>query len=188
MNFLEQIDFQILDCIQLYIRSPFLDSAMSFITKLGNIGALWIILTILFLILKKYKKDGLALAAALILGAIFCNLLLKNIVCRPRPFNINTAIELIIPPPHDYSFPSGHTCASFSSAMVLLKTAAKRISIPAVIAAVLISFSRMYLYVHFPSDVIAGVVIGILCGIAAVKIISDIDSLKKYKFSRQQNK
>lgn len=188
MKFIEQSDFQVLDYIQAYIRNPFLDNVMSFVTVLGNAGALWIMLAVLFLILKKYRKDGFALAVALILSAVICNLILKNIVCRPRPFTVNTYVNLLISPPYGYSFPSGHTCSSFAAASVLLKTAYKKISIPSLILAVLIAFSRIYLYVHFPSDVLAGAVIGIICGAAAVKIISAIKPLKKYNFSRFQSK
>lgn len=184
MDFIQCIDFQILDFIQTHIKNPVLDAFMPFITSLGNAGALWIIFAVLCLILKKYRKDGIALSVALILGFFLCNLILKNIFSRPRPFIINTFTELLISPPIGYSFPSGHSCASFAAATVLLKTTIKKIGIPAVIIAILIAFSRMYLYVHFTTDVIAGAVLGVFCGIVAIKIVEKIKLLNKLQYSK----
>lgn len=95
--------------------------------------------------------------------AVIGNLILKNLVARSRPFFFNTAVDLLISVPTDYSFPSGHTMSSFTAAVILYH-ADKRLGIPALILAFLIAFSRLYLYVHFPSDVIAGALIGIAIG------------------------
>lgn len=168
MNLIQQTDFQILDYIQ-HIKNPAADIFFRYITTFGNAGFLWILTAVLLLTTKQYRKDGIAVSAAVIISFIIC-FLIKNTVCRPRPFNIDTSVHLLIQPPKGYSFPSGHSCVSFAAATVLIKTAVKRIGIPALTAAVLISFSRLYLYVHFPSDVIIGSLIGAACGILAVKI------------------
>ena len=91
-------------------------------------------------------------------------MILKPLIARLRPFTVNTAIELLIPPPSDFSFPSGHTFASFASATAILKNN-RRLGIPAIILAVLIAFSRLYLYVHYPTDVFFGLLLGILAGL-----------------------
>lgn len=99
----------------------------------------------------------------LVCSAVVGNLILKNLVARSRPFSLNTTVNLLISAPTDYSFPSGHTMASFVAAMILYHTD-KRLGIPALMLAFLIAFSRLYLYVHFPSDVIAGALIGAAIG------------------------
>ena len=118
--------------------------------------------------LPRTRKLGLVVTAALVLEAIPCNLILKPLVARARPFTVNPAVELLITKPTDFSFPSGHTSASFAvvSALFFRK---ERLWIPAGILAALIAFSRLYLYVHYPTDVLAGALVGILAGWIAVK-------------------
>ena len=166
-------DFAILDCVQT-CRSPFLDTVIPYITYLGEGGILWIILSIVLICTKKYRRNGFTVAAALILCFIFCNILLKNIVARPRPFDINTEIELLINAPTDFSFPSGHTAAAFAVAAALMLCKNKMLGIPILIIAVLIAFSRLYLYVHFPSDVLAGMILGIILAFAAYTLVNKI--------------
>ena len=168
---LTAIDFSILDFIQTHMRSPLLNTIMPYITYLGESGILWIILTIALLCAKKYQRDGFAVAAALILCLIFCNFLLKNIVARTRPFDIITTVGLLIKPPTDFSFPSGHTSAAFAAATALLLCKNKLPGIPALVLAVLIAFSRLYLYVHFPSDVLGGIVLGVAVAFAGYAIV-----------------
>ena len=179
LSAIQSIDFAILDFIQTHIRSPFLDKIMPFITHLGESGILWIILAIVLLCIKKYRREGFTVAAALILCLIFCNFLLKNIVARTRPFDINTGIELLINPPADYSFPSGHTAAAFASATALLLCKNKLLGIPALVIAALIAFSRLHLYVHFPSDVLVGIILGVILAFAAYAIVNKIWKSRK---------
>ena len=174
LSVVQSIDFAILDFIQANMRLPFSDTMMPFITHLGESGILWIILAIVLLCIKKYRREGFTVAAALILCLIFCNLLIKNIVARTRPFDINTAIELLIKPPTDFSFPSGHTAAAFATATALLLCKNKLLGIPVLILAVLIAFSRMYLYVHFPSDVLGGMILGVILAFVAYAIVKKI--------------
>nr|WP_308565378.1 phosphatase PAP2 family protein [uncultured Peptostreptococcus sp.] len=159
MNF----DMAILDLIQSNIRTGFMDAIMPFITQLGDAGLIWIILSIGLIIPKKTRKIGFVMIIALILNGIICNIILKPMLARIRPFDVNTAVKLLINKPRDFSFPSGHTSASFTAASVLFFRKSK-LFVPSLVLAFLISFSRIYLYVHYPSDVLAGLVLGILCG------------------------
>ena len=178
MTVITSIDFAILDFIQAHMRCAFLDAVMPFITHLGTGGILWIALALALICAKKYRRAGLTVAAALILCLIFCNLLLKNLVARPRPFDINTGAALLIRPPTDFSFPSGHTAASFASAAALLWSGNKRMGGGAAVIAVLIAFSRLYLYVHYPSDVLAGAALGVILAFAAYKIANRIKCVR----------
>ena len=141
------IELQFLNLIQ-EIRTTFLDVFMSNVTKLGNVGFIWILLTIILLVIPKTRKSGVILAAALIVDLILCNVILKPLVARIRPFDVNTAIQLIIAKPQDYSFPSGHTAASVASVVALYLAGEKRLWKIALILACFIAFSRMYLYVE----------------------------------------
>ena len=172
------MDFAILDFIQENLRCGFLDTVMPAVTVLGKVGIIWIILAVVLVIFPKTRKAGGAIAVALILHVIVVNIGLKPFVDRQRPFEINTAIELIAKAPHDGSFPSGHASASFAAA-----TAAflynKEIGIAAFVLAALIAFSRLYLYFHFPTDVLGGIVIGIGLGIISKMIIEKLSSNNK---------
>jgi undecaprenyl-diphosphatase len=161
----ERFDLPILDWIAAHLRCGFLDRLMPAITHLGDAGILWILLAVLFLCLPKYRKAGLTMAVSLLVGLLICNATLKPLVARMRPFDyqllhFGKEIPLLIPKPRDFSFPSGHTNASFAAAMALLLHHRKT-GIPAMILAFLIAFSRLYLYVHYPTDVIASVILGI---------------------------
>ena len=162
-------EFAILDFIQNYLSSPIMDKVMVFITSLGNSGALWIGAALAMLCSRKYRHTGIMLAVGLILSMVVGNLILKPAVARLRPFQVMEGIELIIKPPHDFSFPSGHTLASVISAVIIFMQH-RRLGVAAIITAVLIAFSRLYLYVHFPTDVLAGAILGVLIGIFSVKI------------------
>ena len=161
-----EIDFRILDLIREKLSNGFLDAVMPRLTAVGNVGLIWIIIAAAMLISRKYRRNGLELAAGLVGCALVGNLLLKNLVARQRPCWINDAVELLIAVPLDYSFPSGHTMASFAAAAILLH-ANRKFGIAAYILAVLIAFSRLYLYVHFPTDVLGAAVLGVAIGLAA---------------------
>lgn len=160
MNF----EFAILDFIQNHLRSDVGDMVMSSITRLGDAGIFWILMTAVLLLYPKTRLLGAAAAAALVTDLVCCNLILKPLVARTRPYEINTAIELLVSKPTDYSFPSGHTAASFAVVLALYFMKAKRLWIPSLILAILIACSRLYLYVHFPTDVLGGVLVGIFAG------------------------
>lgn len=166
-------EFQILDKLQT-IHNPLLDSFMVAITKLGDAGIVWIILTVILLLIPKTRKSGVYMAVALIADLIICNVILKPIVARIRPYSINQTVHLLVTPLKDYSFPSGHTAASFASVSALYFAGRKRMAAGALIVSVLIAFSRMYLYVHYPTDVLGGLIIGLLCGWIADMIIQKV--------------
>lgn len=161
----ERFDLPILEWIAANLRCAFLDAVMPIITLFGDAGIFWIAMAVLLLFIPKYRKVGLSMGAALVLGLLVCNVTLKPLVARIRPYDyqlkyFQKTIELLIETPHDFSFPSGHTIASFEAATVLC-IHSKKMGIPAMILAVLIAFSRMYLYVHYPTDVLCSVVLGI---------------------------
>lgn len=167
------IEIQMLDWIQ-KLHTPAGDVLMPAISSLGNSGMIWIILTVVLLVIPKTRKTGVLLFAALVLDVILCNGIIKNVVARTRPYDVNTAVQLLIAKPRDYSFPSGHTAASFASVTALYFAGDKRLWIPALVLAVLIAFSRLYLYVHFPTDVLGGVVLGVLCGYLADRLLQKV--------------
>lgn len=159
-------DLPILDWIQANLKNGFLDAVMPIITLFGDGGIFWIACAVILLCIPKTRKTGLGMGIALVLGLIVCNITLKPLVQRIRPYDFQqkyfqVTIQLLTERMHDYSFPSGHTIASFEAATVLLIND-KRLGIPAMILAVLIAFSRLYLYVHYPTDVIFSIVAGIL--------------------------
>lgn len=177
------MELSILDWIQNHLRCDFLDGFFSFITHLGDAGLFWIALAVLLIFFKKTRKTGLMMGLALVLGLLVCNLTLKPLVARIRPFDINTAVTLLIERPHDFSFPSGHTQASIGAAAVLL-IRDKRLGIPAILLAVLIAFSRLYLYVHYPTDVLTAALLGSLFAVLSVRIIDALFAKISEKKSR----
>lgn len=158
------MDFAILDWIQAHLRCGFMDVLMTMITTLGNTGMIWIAFGVVLLFFKKYRPWGLTLLIGLAIGSILGNEIIKHIVCRPRPCHLNEAVELLIKRPSSYSFPSGHTCSSFIGA-ITLTWANKKFAYFAFPLAALIAFSRMYHYVHFPTDILGGIALACLVAI-----------------------
>lgn len=178
MEAIYTFDFSIVNWIQTNLKCGFLDWFMPKITLLGDAGIFWICVAVLMLIFKKTRKTGLMMGCALVLGLIFGNGLLKNVIARERPYSelgafadMRLNVELLVGKLSDFSFPSGHTLASFECATVLM-IRDKRFGIPALVLATLIALSRLYLYVHFPTDVIAGALLGTLFGILGVKFVA----------------
>jgi len=171
LQFFESTDIHILFFIQNHFKNSFLDKIMPLITKLGNVGIFWIALACFFILIKKYRKIGIMLFISIFLCALTGNIILKPLVKRIRPFDLVHFTQLLISAPKDFSFPSGHTMASFASATVIISQN-KKWGMYAFILAFLIGFSRLYLFVHFPSDVIMGAVIGCILGIISVKLFN----------------
>ena len=164
-QFALSFDLPILDWIQANLQSGFMDTIMPIITKFGDAGLFWMVCAALLAIFPKTRRIGLGMAFAMAMGLLVCNLTLKPLVARIRPYDLQAelgvTINLLNGAMHDFSFPSGHTIASFEAAVVLLKNS-KKMGIPAMILAILIAFSRLYLYVHYPTDVIASIILGSL--------------------------
>ena len=158
-------DLPILEWIRANVWCEVLDVAMPIITTFGDGGIFWIAWSVLLMFFPKTRKTGLGMAFALAMGLVVCNMTLKPMVARIRPYDLQAelgvTINLLQGAMHDFSFPSGHTIASFEAATVLLKNS-KKMGIPAYILAIMIAFSRLYLYVHYPTDVIASIILGTL--------------------------
>ena len=167
------MELNILDWFQT-LHTPILDKIMTSITKLGDAGIFWIILTLLFLIIPKMRKTGIIMAAALIMDLLICNVAVKNLAARTRPYDVNTSVQLLVAKLHDYSFPSGHTAASFASVTALYLAGEKKLWKPAL--ACLIAVSRLYLYVHYPTDVLGGMVFGILAGYVGYRLVKFLEA------------
>lgn len=157
-----EIDGNILLWIQDNIRNDVLTPIVKFITSLGNAGMIWIAITIVLLMFKKTRKLGGICALSLIASLVINNFVLKNLVARVRPYDKISQLNLIIEKQKDWSFPSGHTGSSFACAWAIFRNSPKKYGVPAIILATLIALSRLYVGVHFPSDVLAGVVTGVL--------------------------
>ena len=161
----EGFDLPILDWIAANLWCPLLDAVMPVITVLGDAGIFWMVIAAALLLFKKTRRVGLGMGIAMLMGLLLCNLTLKPLCQRPRPYNyqfdvFNKLIPLLIEQQHDFSFPSGHTIASFEAAGVIALNN-KKWGIPALILACLIAFSRLYLYVHYPTDVLVSVLLGL---------------------------
>lgn len=162
------MELQILDMIQ-SIRIPILDKFFVVFTTLGNHGEIWFAIIIVMLFTKKYRKIAIFAIAALLLEVVMVEGIIKNIFARPRPFIADGSFQLLIPIPSGYSFPSGHTASSFAIAGVLWFNKVPYRKTIMTLAA-LMGFSRLYLYVHYPSDVIVGAILGLLIGWVVVYI------------------
>ena len=184
------VEISILNYIQNY-RSPIADTLMVLMTRLGDMGLIWLVISLVLLAIPKTRKLGIYLVLALIINSIIANLILKPLIARVRPFDVNKLIKLLISRPRDYSFPSGHTSAGFTIVFALFFSKTKRLEgsndkflmgdarlskiidilfVICLVFASLIAFSRLYLYVHYPTDVLGGIGVGLLSSYFAYKL------------------
>lgn len=183
-------DLPILDWIQAHMTSPMMDKIMTVITLCGE-PAVWVVLCLILVLIPKTRKFGWSATAALVLGLLVCNAALKPLIARIRPYDLHEQItgnhiDLLVKTPHDWSFPSGHTIASFEFATALW-VRKKSIGIPVFLFAILLSFSRLYIYVHYPTDVFFSVAAGILFGLLGCLIVNiwyKAKPAKKGKYER----
>lgn len=183
----ENFDLPILTYIAQHFRCDFLDAILPVLSSFANGGIFWIALGALLFLLPKYRKTGFEILFALLCGLLLCNLFLKPICGRIRPYDYqaqyhNITIQLLISPLKDASFPSGHTVASFESAVVIIRNH-KKAGIFALIFATIIAFSRLYLYVHYPSDVLTGILLGCAIGFFTHFICKKISFLKSSRIA-----
>nr|WP_325219458.1 phosphatase PAP2 family protein [uncultured Oscillibacter sp.] len=164
-----ELELGILDWIQLHLRCGFLDWLMPFVSGLSNHGEVWILLAAVLLLIRRQRARGLSAAFALALDLITCNKILKPLIGRIRPFAFRPDLSLLVPPPGDASFPSGHTAAAFA-VVFALKASGSPLWRPALALAAATAFSRLYLYVHWPTDVLGGVLLGAAVGWAGAKL------------------
>ena len=165
--------------VQSHCHNPLTDALFPIITYLGEAGLIWMILALLCIVFGKksgWRVTGTAMLCAMLLGLLIGEVAIKNLVCRPRPFQSFPDFSLLIPPPSGYSFPSGHSCSSFAAATVLFHKD-KRWGSAALALAALILFSRVFLFVHYPTDVLAGALLGVLCGFAGLWLCRRLTAL-----------
>lgn len=172
LEWIHDIDAQILLFIQQYIRSDLFTGFWKGVTFLGDGGWFWIVLGVVLLFSKKTRRAGFTALLALAIGALVTNLGLKNLVARIRPYDAVEGLVPLVTRLKDYSFPSGHTCASFACAVVYYKAFPGKWGKAAAILAVLIALSRLYVGVHYPTDVLAGGIVGTFSAFVALFFIS----------------
>lgn len=163
---IQSFDTAVLNFINSYFHNSVLDRIMPLITYIGNMGLIWIIISVVLLVNKKYRKTGIMVIGTLIMASVLGEGIIKHLVQRPRPCVDIPAFKLLIAKPLSYSFPSGHTTSSFAAAGILMKEF-KRYRIYIILLASMIAFSRLYLDVHYPTDIIGGIILGLLCSIIA---------------------
>lgn len=163
------LEFYILNYIQSHFRSGFLDTLAPFVSFLGKLSLIWVVIAVACLFFKKSRSLGRSLTCDLLFNLIAGNLIIKPIVHRVRPCVLNDTIDMLVKIPFDSSFPSGHTLFAFGAATIIF-IYNKWLGIAAYLFAILMGFSRMYLYVHFPSDVLFGALFGIIFAIVAYRI------------------
>ena len=161
-NKILEMDGNILLWIQENVRNEFLTPIITFITHLGDYGWFWIALAAVLLLIKKTRPLGFLVVCSLIGSYLVNNVLLKNLVARIRPYEAVEGLHRIIEAQVDLSFPSGHTGSSFAAAVVIFLMCSKKAGIPALALAFLIMLSRLYVGVHYPTDVLGGAVIAIV--------------------------
>lgn len=165
-----QIDGNLLLWIQEAVRNDLLTPFLIFLTKLGDAGFIWIVISLALLCNKKTRSTGIMSFAALAGSLLLNNMILKNLIARTRPYDMISGLQLLIERQVDYSFPSGHTAAAFASAVILFLSMPGRYGAAALTGAVLIAFSRLYVGVHYPSDVLAGALSGTMIALAVRQV------------------
>lgn len=168
LDWIQNADNTILLLIQNHLHVSFLNGFFIFYTQLGNLGILWIVLSLLLLLRPKTRRAGLLALLSMLVGLLCTNVILKNLVARPRPWLVVEGLAPLMTPPDPNSFPSGHTCAAFASAGAWWRTFPRlRFRLLAVTLAVLMGYSRLYVGLHFPTDVLAGAIVGLFSSFAA---------------------
>lgn len=169
-DFITQVDETIIFWVQTHLHNAFTDPFFSLITHLGDAGLIWIVLGVCLLIPRRSRWWGALLLIGLVSSYVIGDLLVKNLVARPRPCHDFPEITLLISQPSSYSFPSGHSFSSMTCACLLCRFH-KKAGAAAVVLALLIAFSRIFLFVHYPFDVFTGLVLGLLWSLLLWKLV-----------------
>lgn len=172
---LQLIDDQIIMFVQEHMRIAVLNPLAVFISHLGDAGIFWIIFSVVLILIPKTRKYGALALTSLLFCFLINNVLLKNLVARPRPYTRLPDLIMLMECPSDYSFPSGHSCASFAVASSLMWTMDRhwnKLRIPAIVLAALIALSRIYVGVHYPTDVLGGTLIGIFGSLLICRLLN----------------
>lgn len=186
---LMDIDEDILLYIQENIRSATADTIMKAVTHLGDMGIFWIMIIFVLFLSQKYKKTAFIMALTIALGLIITNLILKNSVHRIRPFHAIEELFPLIPKPKDWSFPSGHATSSIGCGIAMLRNLPKKYGISGFTIGILIAVSRIYLGVHYTTDIVAGALIGTVSAFSSEKIVNKADKIisEKRKSKKSPN-
>ncbi len=187
-DWLYELDVNILLFIQEHLRFDFLTPILKFLTMLGDHGMLWIGIALLLVLVKRTRPIGATAGASLAINALLVNVFLKNIVARTRPYEVIDGLTRLVGEQSDFSFPSGHTSSAFSVAVVMFMLMPKKYGVPALIVATLIAYSRLYVGVHYPSDVIGGLIVGILAAVICVAIYKKIEKRNGENFVIDEKK
>lgn len=172
MDLILNVDASILLWIQENLRADWLTPGMLLYTKLGNLGFIWIVTSLIFLCFKKTRWAGLAGLMALAFSLAFNNMFLKKLVARIRPYEVIEGIQLLTKKASDFSFPSGHTGSSFAATVAWVCSLKKgKVRWIALVFAALMAYTRLYIGIHYPTDILGGLITGSLCGYAAYRIV-----------------
>lgn len=164
------LELPLLYWIREHLTCPLLDGLMPFVSALSAHGEIWILLAVVLLCAPKTRRVGMTMGLTLLLGFLIGNVALKNLVARIRPYELATDVTLLVERLHDFAFPSGHTLASFGAATALTLYH-RRWGIAALTLAAVIGFSRLYLFVHYPTDVLAGALLGVALAVASFWLV-----------------
>lgn len=188
LHTLSQLDGQTLLFIQDHLRFEELNPFMIRFTNLGEFGLIWIIITVLLLIPKKSRRAGICSALALVASLCVTNFFLKNYVARVRPYEVVEGLTSLLGPVGEWSSPSGHASSGFAAAAAIYKSRPKRVGVPCIILAALLAWSRLYVGVHYPSDVIGGAIIGALLGLIVFWIFGEREYKRKAQRARRRRR
>ncbi len=178
-----EFDHSVLIFIQENLRAAFLTPAMEAVSYSVNAGILWILLSAVFICFKRTRVMGIAMLTSVAFCFLINNVIIKNVVARTRPFDLYDDIIVLINKPTDYSFASGHTTASFAAVGILCRFVEKPWAVLAALYALLVAYSRLYLGVHYPTDVLCGMLIGVLGSMFVYWLYSKRFNLEEHKLN-----
>lgn len=186
-------DMAVFRFVEEHLWCPALDAVMVTVTTLGDGGLIWIALGVVLLFFRNYRKFGIMIFVALLFSLIINDNILKPLIARPRPFDLDAWKGTFVYPelitrPSSLSFPSGHSSSSLAAAVVLLFSKNKKLGIPVLVFALLMAFSRIYVHVHYATDVFAGIVAGTVYALLAVLLVSRLEPLIKAKIAAAREK
>lgn len=180
------MEIDLLYWIQQNIRSEQLDGLFGMITTLGNAGVVWIAFTIVLLIPKKTRQIGLAMGVSLLLCLLIVNLTMKPLFMRVRPYEVAGFLDIYVNKPHDFSFPSGHTATAFAAAWVFMRMAKTKFRYVVMAFACVVAFTRLYFFLHYPSDVGMSILLGIVFAELGIWIVTHfMDQLNQKKIEKE---
>ena len=177
LEYIQALDWAVLLWIQEVLRLPVLDGFMTLFTQLGNAGLVWVGISLALLLVPRTRRMGFWALVALLLGLLCTNVVLKHLVGRTRPWLVVEGLTHLVVENDPLSFPSGHTCAAFAAGSVWARFVERRwLKALCILQAVLMAFSRLYVGVHFPTDVLAGCAVGLFCGWLAWRLYGKLEA------------